>query len=1128
MDSNAILQMVLKFCEGCKPDDTPLSPYHILYGYAKLLSMDVSTLSIMFSDKDTKDLDEARRFFKEKKCDAPLVRQGLPLLFSNLEDADQLGDCSSLIEDMAKSDSKISSYDLLQKLLPEGTPIFEVFAEGHKIEDVLDYQKTLKAIAPADPAAETAENAAPAETQAANAQETAEDSKPEGAPAEAPPLTFPEVAEKYRKLRVDLLDAVKGQNDPVMEFVRDCFQGNVLGRDEEQDQPRASFLFVGPPGTGKSLMARTAARSLGLPCMLLGISMYMMGPAESVTYFVKEHPECVLIFDDVDRADSDVYQLLIQVLEQGYTVIRSGIKISFRKAIIIMTTSAGRDLYENNYGDISGTPKSVILEALRSEMIPGTNHPRFPSVFCDCLSAADTIMFSHLSMQILARMVEENFSHTAEQIRSEYGYQVSYDHRLPLLFLFHQGNSEDAKPVIRQSGAFMKNELYELSRQIESHEDLLNNIEALHFEIDLSSEDLDPELRGLFEKPRTTEIAVLCREEDRSLFSLPEDYVVRFAETPEELEACLNNDVSFVLIDPMFGLKEGDARGVSLDDYGSIGVKSFFRLKKSGDTIPVYLLETGSPLGETDKNTFTRLGAAGVVSTVSSSPETVNRQLQQIAEEICMEARGQEFLRRGYVLDFNTAQIPDGATLRVQYHSLHKQRVIDSASAASFVADVDRPKVTFDDVIGAENAKNELRYFIKFLSNPRKFISEGGKPAKGVLLYGPPGTGKTMLARAMAGESDVAFIQTSATEFLNKYFGQSEENVRNVFRTAQKYAPSIIFIDEIDAIGKSRTGEFQHTESVLNALLTELDGFRTDVNKPVFVLAATNYKLQEDGSGQRTLDPALVRRFDNRILVDLPNEKERIQYLTRVVKEKGFVDVSESTIKNLAARTPGLSIAILQNVADLAFRNASKLDRAPNGEDLLNALEEYSYGEKKDWGEKYYRSVAIHESGHSYMAWKSGEKPSYVTIVSRGSFGGYMAHENSEDKPVYSKEELTWRIRCALAGRAAEEVFYGRDASLNTGASGDLQTATQYALSMLCDYGMTDGNFIALPFRAISGTPMAASYLEQANRILRQEMAKTVELIEEGKEKVKKLADRLLEENNLTGEKIQAVFEETD
>jgi ATP-dependent metalloprotease FtsH len=1135
---NTVIRTVLQLCDRYISNPSKTHPYHVLFGYAKLLSMDEATVHMLFTDEESvNDLEEGRRYFEEYALDAQLMKMGLPYLFGNIQKQgiEDKG-CRALLDQVLDKKLSLSSYELLDRILPKSDGLFDVFSEGHTMEDVFQYQKQCSG---SEPSA--------VKTRTEKAPERPTPKKPEGK-AESKEeknkeqKSFRELSEVYRKLRVDLLDVVKGQNDPVLEFVQGCFHGDVLtDTDSKRKIPKATFLFVGPPGVGKTLLAQTAAESLGYPSMMFNMSEYSAEQSHEgiigiapfyksaeegrLVKFVRENPKCILIFDEIEKAHRNVIQLFLQILDLGTldNVFRKE-KTEFKDAIIIFTSNACSSIYDNNYGNISKTPKHVLMDALRHEVNPTTGRAVFPEAICSRIAAGNLIMFNHLSIRDMTQMVSSHFDKTAAQIKEDYGYQVSYDSKLPLLFVFHHGAAMDARIATRQSDKFIKNELFELSRQLESHQNLLDGVETLHFEVDLNDPEMDEDLKGLFLNPQVTEIAVVCKPEDRHCFRMPDGYRVHFADSVQELQECMKNEISLALIDLTVGLTEEGIRGVSMDDYHSIGVNAFKWLEEDGDQVPIYLFESGSHLEETDKNTFFQKGAAGVVSAVDASDASVCRRIQQISEELFMEKQGKEFGRRGYVLNFNTAQITGGNTLRIQYHELKKQQALDSESASSFISDLERPNVRFEDVIGAANAKEELQYFIKYLSNPGKFIREGGKPAKGVLLYGPPGTGKTMLARAMAGESDVAFIQTSATEFMTKWFGQSEQNVRDLFKRARQYAPAIIFIDEIDAIGKTRNGENSHTESVLNTLLTEMDGFQIDQKHPVFVLAATNYSIDKDDTGRGSLDPALVRRFDNRIYVDLPNEKERLQYLQLIVKKKGFPEISESILRNLAQRTPGVSIAVLQNVVDLAFRNARKEDRLPDGQDMQNALEEYNYGEKREWNEAYYRSVAIHESGHAYLAYLSGEKPSYMTIESRGNFGGYMSHENGENKPNYTRQDLLWRIRCSLGGRAAEEVFYGKEEALNTGASSDLQNATQYAIKMICDYGMMEGQLLALPFSTISGTPLAANYLEQANQLLQREMQTTIQLIAEGKERVQGLAEQLLANNHLTGDEIMEVL----
>ena len=403
---------------------------------------------------------------------------------------------------------------------------------------------------------------------------------------------------------------------------------------------------------------------------------------------------------------------------------------------------------------------------------------------------------------------------------------------------------------------------------------------------------------------------------------------------------------------------------------------------------------------------------------------------------------------------------------------------------------------------------------------------KGSKPPKGIILYGPPGTGKTMLAKAMAGEAGVAFLPTTATDFMDKYVGEGEQKIRKLFLTARKYAPSVIFIDEIDAIGKERAGgSGQYTETLLNTLLTEMDGFSFDPERPVFVLAATNFPLSRDkANGKAIIDPALMRRFDNKIYVDLPNQEERKEFLSRKIAKIQGAQITEAALRNISERTTGESLAIMQNIFDLALRNANRKEVALNDEILLNALEEYYYGEEHQWGRTYYESVAHHEAGHAYVCYLSGVKPSFVTIVSRGDFGGYMQHGSEEKTPSYTKEQLLWRIRTSLAGRASEIVFYGEEAGNNTGVSGDLQSATNLVLQMICRYGMSGRSLLSIDPDRLLGTPAGEKILMKAEEILEKEMEKTIQIIRDGKDKVEALSQALLIKNQLMGNEIDEIF----
>ena len=498
--------------------------------------------------------------------------------------------------------------------------------------------------------------------------------------------------------------------------------------------------------------------------------------------------------------------------------------------------------------------------------------------------------------------------------------------------------------------------------------------------------------------------------------------------------------------------------------------------------------------------------------------------MQDIAYDLYMQKESTGFTSKGWVLDYKTRQelSEDGTKVSIVLYDLKKKRAIDADSRNSVLSDADRPTIKFTDVIDAENAKEELQYYINYLKHPKDFMMDGRKPPKGILLYGPPGTGKTMLARAMAGESDVTFIQTSASEFGSKWVGESEANVRRLFDNAKRYAPAIIFIDEIDAIGRQRTGQDPHTESVLNALLTQMDGFMQNPSKPVFVLAATNYGVSASSDSIAALDEALMRRFDNKIKVDLPNQKERLQYIEKKVLElKG--SISDDVQKNVAKRTTGKSLAELANIIDLAYRNSIRQQHPFSSSDLLTSLEDYLFGEKRTHGEDYYRKVAIHEMGHALLSYLTGNPPSYITIESRGNFGGYMQPGNAEDVPEYTRDELLDMMCVSLAGRAAEMEFFGEEKANNTGASSDLKKATDIAFNLICTYGMDDGRLIVLSRDEVMRSSMAQDYIARVNELLLKQMDQTRRIISENRELLSKLSDALLQESHLTGDQFIAL-----
>jgi cell division protease FtsH len=411
-------------------------------------------------------------------------------------------------------------------------------------------------------------------------------------------------------------------------------------------------------------------------------------------------------------------------------------------------------------------------------------------------------------------------------------------------------------------------------------------------------------------------------------------------------------------------------------------------------------------------------------------------------------------------------------------------------SKAKNLSDADRPTVTFEDVAGVEESKMELVEVVQFLREPEKFVQVGARIPKGVLMVGPPGTGKTLLARAVAGEAGVPFYHISGSEFVEMFVGVGASRVRDLFDKAKQSAPSIVFVDEIDAVGRQRGaglgGGHDEREQTLNQILVEMDGFDNETN--VIVMAATN---RAD-----ILDPALLRpgRFDRKVFVDLPDVKGREMILK--VHARGKPIAEEVAFADMARLTAGFSGADLENLINEAAIFAARRDQKTIGLlEFQDAFDRVVMGpERKSrvMSEEDKETVAYHEAGHAVVSFNlvHTDPVQKITIVPRGRAGGYVM-PLPEDRFVHSREYFEDRITMALGGRAAEETFFGR---ITTGASNDLQQATRMARAMIMEYGMSDD--LGLPvYGSGSSNPFLGrdmGYLGQ-NRDYSEESAKTID-----------------------------------
>ena len=438
-------------------------------------------------------------------------------------------------------------------------------------------------------------------------------------------------------------------------------------------------------------------------------------------------------------------------------------------------------------------------------------------------------------------------------------------------------------------------------------------------------------------------------------------------------------------------------------------------------------------------------------------------------------------------------------------------------------------KTTFENVAGLEGAKEEVQEIVDFLKNPDKYTALGGKIPKGALLVGPPGTGKTLLAKAVAGEAEVPFFSLSGSDFVEMFVGVGASRVRDLFKQAAQKSPSIIFIDEIDAIGRARgknsmTGGNDERENTLNQLLTEMDGFGTDVN--VIVLAATN---RAD-----VLDSALMRagRFDRQIYVDLPDIKERKEIFEVHIKPLKLSD--DVKIKFLAQQTPGFSGADIANMCNEAALIAARGNKkAIHHQDFLDAVDRIVGGlEKKNKviTPKEKKTIAFHEAGHATVSWMLEHAAPLVkvTIVPRGQSLGAAWYLPAE-RMIVQTEQMLDEMCATLGGRAAEKIIFNK---ISTGALSDLEKVTKQARAMVTVYGLNDKVGNITYYDSSGNDAFVKPYSENTAKTIDEEISKMIELqyqraieiLDKNKEKLTVLAELLLEKEVIFKDDLSKIF----
>ena len=941
------------------------------------------------------------------------------------------------------------------------------------------------------------------------------------------PQNLTELVRYVHRIRDNLMTKVFGQDHAIDVVTNGLFHGEYAClTDKERRRPKATFLFAGSPGVGKTFLAESLAEEIHLP--FFRFDMSEMDPTvmdKKVPTVMKQHPKCVLLFDEIEKTHSLIIQEFLQVLDLGQFGGNRG--VSFKDAVIIFTTNAGAPLYNDAAsGDFSEVSVKTIMKALRDDK-NNRGEPYFPPAMISRFETGNVVMFNRMDANTLLRITKKEMNKQIQAVETFSDATVVIDDLVYAALLIAHGGNADARVMRAKAETFISSEMYELYRLLDSANE---SPKKVHISVNLDGAPAN--IQDLFSERSQHDVLLFGDEAlcESCAAACPSIRFHGFHTVESAMNAVNKKDFKFALIDFGYGIRQ-QSHYLNDEDIISDGREFFRQLKKNAPELPIYFIQTPEEsYNHEERLSLRRRGVRDVIELGRDSTDEFRDRMAVICEQIHHQDKMMQLARAGKTLAFETGQyLTDDNTAEIELFDFRLEKVLVGDESKRILSDSELPTTRFKDVVGAKAAKEALQDYVEFLRDPKGFAEKNLEVQKGVLLYGPPGTGKTMLARALAGEAGVAFLPVSGTEFFKPLVGLGPEAIRNVFRTARNFAPAVIFIDEVDAIAKERTGsEFSgHEEELLNTLLVEMDGFAVDPKRPVFVLAATNSDVDgSEGSNERRgLDKAILRRFDRRIKVDLPSKDERLEYL-RLKTEGDYFRISEDAYNNIAGRSSGMSPADLESFIKLVKQKAVKA-HALYIDDVLfdEAFEEFQSGEKRERSPETMLKTARHESGHAFINWYFGDKPTYATVVSRGSYGGYVQRDSGEERTGYNRTELRNMICGAMAGRAAEIVYYGPEKGITTGPSADLKNATHIAVMMLCSYGMIDnfGMAVTSPYEG-NGAMLRPEIREEVNTILGEELQRAVELITAHKEAMDALVDELMQKTHLNGEEIDAIL----
>ena len=986
-----------------------------------------------------------------------------------------------------------------------------------------------------------------------------------------------EVERRRSKLEALLAEKVIGQD----EAIRALGQGYLYSLREPREQGlRGIFTFLGPPGVGKTMLAEEFARALnevekgaggqayeahtfamnasddeGMKFQLFGTSSHFSGGKPGILHDlingnegakIKANLRQVFVFDELEKAGEKTIQSMLTLLSKG------GFNDNFQQAFVdasqcfvIFTTNLGQEFFSsaNQSGLLRGARFSSdqIFDLLatakrRTQVNTDEAPPALSPEFVDRLRQGAAVLFNRLSIGDYARITDAIFA--ADVGGKQLLPRVVVSEEAKRLLILSLLPDLSARSLINQARRLKHRWTDEVLR-LELPE--LQNQRSEHFTIDVTQK-LDTASSELLNKLVTSKpVKVLVVDNDERMARFVEDYVTspdrqikveaRRIKPGEAVEEILKSRPDLVLLDldlPADQLPGGE-------------IKVLHRqIRETTPTVRLWLFseERG---GDSDFSELVEQGGArGYFSFQKDAQDVVlsedhQARFQQVLEEVVFDRVMFELERSRRRLSpdftFRDCKADDAEpTVAVEITLLRSEQNVSLVTSSGQIAPGEKPEVTFDDVFGLERAKERLRDAIGMLKDPGRLSKFGVKAPCGYLLAGPPGTGKTHLARAVANAADCVFFPVSCGELESKWIGETEERIRQLFQDARKYAPAVIFIDEIDAIAGNRNGVSGTTHQpyvkALNQLLACMDGFAAAKGQ-ILVLAATNRP--------EALDPAIKRpgRFDETIPIDVPKGAAREQMLRGLLAKKPCEPDVLGAIPRMVPRTARLSPAEIDRVIREAVYLAARDNRDKISiEDLETAANFVQYGaEKRDLTitEDDRRRTAWHEAGHAvanHLLFPEGKLDLLTIVPNEEGALGFAAYADDETRTNCSANDFRKRIIVCLAGREAERLCDGAGSdAVNTGVSSDYRQATRWAWDFVARYGF-DEKFGVF---SVSGVPeqiqsaLADPIHARVNDLLSACLEDCRRLMEANRECLRRLADVLLDKQFIYGEEVRNI-----